>query len=173
MSCIEYLVWKYKKDIPKTVDAPQGTSPELVEAQAALQKVETALVRCAVRSALIATGDSLTRSLTHMHTHTRALARTHALTTQANVRKALEDLAKLEEELKKAIEDLNREEASYKAKCDALQAIVDDASGTSIGVSRTGLCSIVIAFVELGGGCSSKMHFDSNSERHEEIEGLE
>lgn len=50
MSCIEYLVWKYKKGIKETVDAPQGTSEELVQAQAALKKVEEALEK--VRAAL-------------------------------------------------------------------------------------------------------------------------
>merc|ERR1711862_580403 len=32
MSAIEYFVWKFEKDVTETVDSPQGTSEELVEA---------------------------------------------------------------------------------------------------------------------------------------------
>eukprot|EP00727_Mastigamoeba_balamuthi_P011519 m51a1_g6990 hypothetical protein (291) ;mRNA; r:157614-158964 len=43
MSVLEYLVWHFKKGIDETVDSPQGTSPELEEAQRALRKVQTAI----------------------------------------------------------------------------------------------------------------------------------
>eukprot|EP01105_Mastigella_eilhardi_P022299 TRINITY_DN5489_c0_g1_i1.p1 TRINITY_DN5489_c0_g1~~TRINITY_DN5489_c0_g1_i1.p1 ORF type:complete len:289 (+),score=113.70 TRINITY_DN5489_c0_g1_i1:80-946(+) len=46
MSCIEFLVWTYKKTVNATVDAPQGTSQDLVDAQKALRKVQTALDEC-------------------------------------------------------------------------------------------------------------------------------
>jgi small-conductance mechanosensitive channel len=43
MSALEYLIWKWKKGVDETVDSPQGTSPELEEAQKALRKVQQAL----------------------------------------------------------------------------------------------------------------------------------
>jgi len=43
MSVIEYLVWKYNKGVKETADAPQGTSPELVAAQQALERLSVTL----------------------------------------------------------------------------------------------------------------------------------
>jgi chromosome segregation ATPase len=43
MSTIEYLLWKYDKSLQETVDAPQGTSPELEAAQRALERLQVTL----------------------------------------------------------------------------------------------------------------------------------
>lgn len=43
MSALEYLAWTYKKTVDAVADAPQGTCPELEEAQKALRKVQQAL----------------------------------------------------------------------------------------------------------------------------------
>lgn len=40
MSTIEYLIWKYNKSLQETVDAPQGTSPELERAQQSLARLQ-------------------------------------------------------------------------------------------------------------------------------------
>jgi len=46
MSAIEYFVWKFKRPIPETVNAPQGTSPELEAAKQRFAEVEHALKEC-------------------------------------------------------------------------------------------------------------------------------
>jgi hypothetical protein len=43
MSTLEYLMWQFKKTMESVVDAPQGSSPELEEAQRALRKVQLAI----------------------------------------------------------------------------------------------------------------------------------
>jgi len=43
MSTIEYLVWKYNKGLEETVNAPQGTSPELEAAQRSLERLQVTL----------------------------------------------------------------------------------------------------------------------------------
>jgi len=43
MSTIEYLIWKYNKSLQETVDAPQGTSPELERAQQSLARLQETL----------------------------------------------------------------------------------------------------------------------------------
>jgi len=47
MAAIEYLVWKYKKGVKETVDAPQGDNAEAIRiAQEALDRVSTQLADC-------------------------------------------------------------------------------------------------------------------------------
>jgi DNA repair exonuclease SbcCD ATPase subunit len=47
MSCIEYLVWKYKKTVNETVDAPQGDNTEAIKkAQQKLDAVISQLAEC-------------------------------------------------------------------------------------------------------------------------------
>jgi chromosome segregation ATPase len=43
MSTIEYLVWKYNKSVEATINAPQGTSPELEAAQRQLEKLQVTM----------------------------------------------------------------------------------------------------------------------------------
>jgi len=47
MSAIEYLVWKYKKGVKETVDAPQGDNTEAIrKAQLALDKAQEQMADC-------------------------------------------------------------------------------------------------------------------------------
>jgi len=47
MSSIEYLVWKYKKGVKETVEAPQGDNTEAIrKAQEALERVAKQLAEC-------------------------------------------------------------------------------------------------------------------------------
>jgi len=47
MSLIEYLVWKYKKGVKETVDAPQGDNVEAIKkAQQALDRVAAQMAEC-------------------------------------------------------------------------------------------------------------------------------
>jgi len=108
MSTIEYLIWKYKKGVKDTVDAPQGDNTEAIKkAQQALDAATTQLADC----------------------ETKLEAQKKA--KQQND-KAKEDLHAAEKELEVAISELKKQEAEYNNKVATLEATSKDSSASVI-----------------------------------------
>jgi len=92
MSCMEYLVWIYKKSVEETVDAPQGdNSAAIAAAQKKLDAVQTQLAEC-----------------------DRKIAENNA--SIERVKKEKVELAAAEVELKAAVEALHKEEEALATK---------------------------------------------------------
>jgi len=105
MSAMEYLVWKYKKGIRETVEAPQGDNTEAIKkAQEALDVVTRQLAECQQK---------LQAQKTAKEENDRAVA---------ELKKAEKELKQAESELEAAISDLKKQEQDYKDRCDSLEA---------------------------------------------------
>jgi len=119
MSAIEYLVWKYKKGVKETVEAPQGDNTEAIrKAQEALERVAKQLAECE-------------RKL-----EAQKIAKKENDAAIAELRKAEQELKQAESELESAIRDLKKQEQEYKDKCETLEAKSKDQNSPVVQKSK-------------------------------------
>jgi len=115
MSAIEYLVWKYKKGVKETVEAPQGDNTEaILAAQRAVERVASQLIECEKK----------------LEVQKRAKEENDI--ALAELKKAEKELKLAEGELESAINDLKKQEDEYKMKCDSLESKSKDQSISSM-----------------------------------------
>jgi len=105
MSIIEYLVWKYKKGVKETVEAPQGDNSEAIRrAQEALDRVAAQLEEC---------DRKLQAQKEAKESNDKAVAELKRAETQ---------LRQAEKELEAAVADLKKQEEEYHNKISSLEA---------------------------------------------------
>jgi chromosome segregation ATPase len=115
MSAIEYLVWKYKKGVQETAEAPQGDNTEAIKkAQEALQRVSAQLAECERK---------LEAQKTAKEENDKAIG---------ELKKAEQELKQAESELEAAISELKKQEDEYKSKCETLESKSKDQSITVV-----------------------------------------
>jgi len=129
MSAIEYLIWKYKKGVKETVEAPQGDNKEAIrKAQEALDAVIRQMADCEAKI------EAQKKAKQH---NDKAKQETDKLKQEndkaiAVLRSAEQELHKAEKELEVAIRDLKQQEDDYNEKCRTLEATSKDQSASII-----------------------------------------
>jgi len=105
MSLIEYLVWKYKKGVKETAEAPQGDNTEAIrKAQEALDRVASQLADCE-------------RKL-----EAQKMAKESNEKAVKQLKQAEEQLRQAQKELEAAVEDLKKQEEEYSNKIKTLES---------------------------------------------------
>ena len=120
MACIEYLTWKFKKSVSQVVNSPQGdNSAAIAAAQKKLDAVMAQLNDCE---------NKLEAQKKAKEDNEKAIAQ---------LKQAEADLQTAQAELEAAIQELKAQEAAYKAKCDALEATINDPSTSGMKKSKS------------------------------------
>jgi len=113
MSAIEYLVWKYKKDVKETVDAPQGDNTEAIrKAQEAVERVASQMAECERK---------LEAQKRAKDDNDKAIG---------ELKKAERELKQAESELDAAVGDLIKQEEDFKNKCESLESKIKNSTTT-------------------------------------------
>jgi len=126
MSTLEYLVWKYKKTIEETVDAPQGDNTEAIKkAQAALDAVVSQMSQCE-------------QKLEHQKGAKAAneQAISELRSAEAALQSAEQELARAESELAAAVQDLEDQQSAYNNKITSLDKTSKDTSLSQVQRSK-------------------------------------
>ena len=112
MSFLEYLTYKYKKNVKDVVNAPQGgqNQEKINEAQELISQAQNAL-------------EEVQRKLEAQKEAVRKQQEAEGLAKKAlgEQKAAEEEVRKAEEEQRKTLEELQRQEKEYKDKCDDLE----------------------------------------------------
>jgi len=125
MSLIEYLVWKYKKGVKETAEAPQGDNTEAIRrAQEAVDQVASQMAECE-RKLEVQKRAKAENDKAKAETDKAKAENDKAV---AQLRQAEMELEAAERELEAAVADLKRQEDEYRDKCNALETKSKDQS---------------------------------------------
>jgi len=140
MSLIEYLVWKYKKGVKETAEAPQGDNTAAIKrAQEAVHQVATQMAECeekieAQKRAKEENDRAKSANDKAKEANDSAISANDKAV--AELKQAERALQLAERELADAIADLKRQEDEFKNKCDSLDAKSKDQSSPLVQRSK-------------------------------------
>jgi len=140
MSLIEYLVWKYKKGVKETAEAPQGDNTEAIRrAQQAVDQVAAQMAECEKK--IEAQKRAKEENDRAKADNDKAKKETDRAKSQndeavAELKRAERELAHAEKELEDAVNELKRQEDEYKHKCETLEAHSKDNSMTIVARNK-------------------------------------